>query len=280
MVAVVVHHREPELLARTLAGLVGQSEPPEHVIVVDNSGDVRPVVPGSLPASCSLVIADKNAGYGHAMNIGLRAILPGLSPDTGVLLLTHEALLARDACARLYQALDLPGTAITAPLLGRIEDPELTWSVGGEIDGRYCALHLNPNESICHHEVRPSFTVDWADGAALMVRASALQHLGVFDERFFMYFEEVELCARFRRAGWFIRLVPSAIAWQAPGNMGRRLAQRNRLLFVELSYSRRRAWSLARADLRRILKDPGGRREAILGVADYALRRWQVGRPR
>jgi hypothetical protein len=56
---------------------------------------------------------------------------------------------------------------------------------------------------------RPS-AVDWVTGAALLVRARALADVGLFDEAFFMYSEEVDLCRRLSRAGWRVLYEPAA----------------------------------------------------------------------
>lgn len=53
--------------------------------------------------------------------------------------------------------------------------------------------------------------VDWVPGAFTLIRRSALEAVGAFDERFFLYYEEVDLCRRFRQAGWTIWYWPDAV---------------------------------------------------------------------
>jgi GT2 family glycosyltransferase len=72
--------------------------------------------------------------------------------------------------------------------------------------------------------------VDWLVGACLCVRASAAERVGLFDERFFMYSEELDWCRRFRAAGWSVAYVPSAEVVHLEGASSRLdLAARDRL---------------------------------------------------
>jgi GT2 family glycosyltransferase len=52
--------------------------------------------------------------------------------------------------------------------------------------------------------------VDWISGSCMLIRRAALEEVGLFDERFFLYYEEVDLCRRTREAGWSIYWVPEA----------------------------------------------------------------------
>jgi hypothetical protein len=63
--------------------------------------------------------------------------------------------------------------------------------------------------------------VDWLVGACLCLRAEAMRQVGLFDERFFMYSEETDLCRRLKTAGWRVRYVPQAEVWHLEGGSSR-----------------------------------------------------------
>ena len=63
--------------------------------------------------------------------------------------------------------------------------------------------------------------VDWLVGACLCVRGAAAAQVGLFDERFFMYSEELDWCRRFRAAGWRVSYVPSAEVMHQEGGSSR-----------------------------------------------------------
>jgi GT2 family glycosyltransferase len=96
--------------------------------------------------------------------------------------------------------------------------------------------HHEPDEPGVHDELRE---VDFVTGAAMLLRVSALAEVGPFNEAFSPgYYEDVELCARLRTAGWSVLIVPSARAFHAESSSFSdrdtrlRLAHRNRYLFL------------------------------------------------
>ena len=104
--------------------------------------------------------------------------------------------------------------------------------------------------------------VDWVTGAALLVRREALDEVGVFDEGFFMYSEETDLCLRIRRAGWRIRYFPDVTVvhhqpWSSSGIPERRIN--------EMWRGRHRYWSKHHSAL-------GVRVAAVCTGAQYAAR--------
>jgi len=90
--------------------------------------------------------------------------------------------------------------------------------------------------------------VDWLMGAAIMVRAEALRAVGLFDERFFMYSEEVDLCRRIKSAGWRIFYLPSATVVHHEGKSSEQNLTARDLRFHEsrfLYYAKHHGWGWA-----------------------------------
>lgn len=152
-----------------------------------------------------------NGGFGAGNNVGIRAGMhDGTRPDL-VLVLNSDAFCDPGAVKALADHLDRHPEAGLAGSYIHGEDghPHLTTfrfpSVLGELEG---AARLGPVSRLLSSHVLPVPTpdaaapVDWLAGAALMMRMDVLDRVGLFDEGFFLYFEETDLCLRAKRAGW------------------------------------------------------------------------------
>lgn len=106
--------------------------------------------------------------------------------------------------------------------------------------------------------------VDWVPGAFCIIRQSALEQVGFFDERFFLYYEEVDLCRRLRSAGWAIRYWPrmcathfggessKTVTTQSVSNHGRQLTlwrMRSALLYYRKHHGKLAAWASAQLEI-------------------------------
>ena len=185
-----------------------------EVVVVDNgssdgSGDM---VKETFP-DCKLIQLDDTVGFGSANNIGARhstaPVLLFLNPDTVV--------RADSLCVLLHRLEEVPNCGVAG---GRIHDGDgkLELSVGSFPSLFSMALgrllkYMPPARRILgqlshQHWVgydRPH-TVDWVTGAYLWIRKDVFEQVGGFDEQFFMYCEDVDLCYRVRQLGfqcWF-----------------------------------------------------------------------------
>jgi GT2 family glycosyltransferase len=262
---------------------------PEHVTLVHNPSTAGGVP--DVPSDGRLIRMATNVGYGAGMNAGLRAALN--DGAAVVLLLTHDARLPPGTLeAMLRVAERAPRVGILGPaLLARGE--RRPWSYGG----------VGPPWKWPVHRVEPPRSdaagvadCDWVDGSVLLVRRALLEETGLFDERFFMYFEEPDLCLRARRAGWRVGVAVEAVAEQSPGAHRRRgayvyLDTRNGLEFARRLGGRGCMLRRVRAHLAHSWKftkwylkdfrDPAVRDEVrrevaptLAGVAHFARRRW------
>jgi N-acetylglucosaminyl-diphospho-decaprenol L-rhamnosyltransferase len=215
--AVIVHYKTP---AETVAAAraVAETAPGCEIVVVDNaSGDsIGQRLAVEVPAA-SLLVESENRGYGAACNRGARETSRPL-----ILFLNSDAVVQPGAVASLVAALDSdPRAAAVGP---RLENPDgglqpsiqrlpslrriffessgLAYLSGGRGPFRG---HSATRED--HSRAQP---VESLKGAALLVRRSAFEHAGGFDETFFLYAEETDLMARWRRLGWRLLFEPSA----------------------------------------------------------------------
>lgn len=185
-----------------------------EIVVVDNaSPDGSAAFVRTHYPAVELIALDRNLGYGAAANIGIPA-----TAGRYVLLLNADAWPVGDAIDRLIESAEAaPRAGLLGPRLvggdgaprrsvirqpGRLGLP--LWTLFPRLGtGGYGAWRRLGSVE----EVRRS---EFVIGAALLLRREALAEVGGFDERFFMYNEDVDLCVRLRHAGWQARIVPSA----------------------------------------------------------------------
>jgi GT2 family glycosyltransferase len=231
--------------ARTLRGCVEPLAAMEdvRVTVVDNaSPDDGLATLEGLPVA--IVRAGRNGGFAAGCNIG---IAQGSAPY--VLLLNPDARLGRADLDALVGVLDRePEVGLAAPRVLE-EDGTLSHSLRRFPRRRSTfaqALFLHrvwPNAEWTDEVIRDEAVYDapgspeWVSGACMLVRRTALEALGGLDEDFFLYCEDIDLCARLRGAGWDIRYEPAAAVHHEGGASGPRerllaVYARNRVLYA------------------------------------------------
>ncbi len=216
VLCVILNWRTADMTRRaTEAALVAMEGVEGALVVVDNdSGD------GSFEALSAafaghrrvrVIQSGRNGGYGAGNNVGIRAGLPdGTAPDY-VYILNSDAFPAPDAIRVLRDYLDAhPEVGFAGSHIhGSEGEPHTTAfrfpSALGELEQ---AAKTGPVTRLLRRWVvapeLPATTqrVDWLAGASVMMRRSVLDRIGLFDETFFLYYEETDLCRRAARAGW------------------------------------------------------------------------------
>lgn len=213
---IIVSYNAREDLERCLASL--RQHPPaaaHEVIVVDNASTDGSAEAAAAFAGVRVIRSGANAGFSAANNIGIRA-----STGANLLLLNSDTIVPPGAIDRLMDRLErAPEAAAVGPRLvdgqGRAElsfGPMITplneWRQRRLLRGMAAndpdvVAHV---ESLTRREQRP----DWVTGACLLVRRADAEAVGLLDERFFMYTEDVDFCASLRARGRAVLFTPVA----------------------------------------------------------------------
>lgn len=215
---IIVTYNSRDDIEACLASITGESAPrtDHEIVVVDNASidDTVAYVRERWPG-VRVIEAERNLGFGGGNNVGIRQSFGEL-----VLLLNPDTIVDRGAIDRLVNTLDAqPQAAIAGP---RIEDAEgrAELSFGPMMsplaEARQKMLMVGNTRgwslvvSTVERMTRRARTVDWVSGACLLARRRDLEAVGLFDERFFMYVEDVDLCASVRARGRVVLFEPAA----------------------------------------------------------------------
>lgn len=173
-----------------------------------------------------LIAAERNGGFGYGNNVAIRAALRDAEPPDYIYFLNPDATPAPGALKSLYDFLEAhPRAGIAGSSLrdehGTIQTSMFRFpSFISEIEA---AIEFGPVRKLLRRFLVPVATpenpapFDWVTGASFMARSRIFEVAGVFDEAFFLYWEETELCYRVRAAGFEIWGVPDAIVVHVGG---------------------------------------------------------------
>jgi len=250
---VVVNYEAGELLAACIRSILSDTsaDTPEVVVVDNGSSDGSTDL---LRGDSSVTVVDpgRNLGYAGAANLGIARttadVVAVCNPDVHVSPGTAAAMLRRLA--------DEPDLGAVGPMIREVDGshypsarsvPSVGDAVGHGLLGlvkrdnrftrRYRELDADPTQAR---------DVDWVSGAAIWLRRGAVDAIGGWDDGYFMYVEDVDLCWRLRRAGWRVAYEPEGEVTHVHGaSTARRpyrmIAEHNRSL-LRFAGKRWRGW--------------------------------------
>jgi len=205
---IIVTYNSRDEIGACLESLVGQTEPFRTTItVVDNASTdgTAGLVRSSFPA-VQVIESGGNLGFAKANNIGIRA-----TKSDYVVILNPDTVTPPGGMQTLVRGLASHQDAAIAGarLLNERGFPELSWgppiSPWGELKQKVIgALYYRKVRRIVRYIDKLSRTarkVAWVSGACMVVRRPDLEAVGLFDERYFMYTEDVDLCMAMRKRG-------------------------------------------------------------------------------
>lgn len=244
VVCVTVNFRTPELTVEAVkAAVVAMESIDGRIVVVDNdSGDgsyekLREQL-GQMGRGdrVEVVESGRNGGFGYGNNVAIRAALASDDPPEYVYLFNSDSLPQPGSIAKLLVYADAHPEAgvVGGRVVGLDGSPHQSafyfpsW-LGELEDGLRLGLFrrvLEPWKPSLERLDRTG-KVDWTSGCSMLLRSSMLREIGLFDEGFFLYFEETDLCRRAADAGYETHYLSDAVTRHV-GGASTQIYERNR----------------------------------------------------
>jgi GT2 family glycosyltransferase len=221
--AIIVSYRTPAEVVAAVASLRAQTLPPDEIVIVDNGapdGDPLPELEG-----VHIERPESNLGYGAGCNLGARR-----ASGDELLILNADVELTPGATAALTERLRSDDRiAVVGPRIFSHDELQLSARAfpslrTGLLGRRSLLTRLLVRARRYPSEFRrvagSGGLVDWVSGACLLVRRAAFDSVGGFDEAYWMYWEDADLCRRLADDAWQVHFEPAATVDHATGASG------------------------------------------------------------
>jgi len=225
---VIVNYRTADLVIDCLRSLCGQISEIKNirVVVVDNnSGDgslarlISTIEQENWSGWAEVMPLEKNGGFAFGNNAGIRKILATDVAVNYIMLLNPDTVVLPGALSALLDFMDThPGVGIAGSQLesadGSVDSSAHTFPTPlSELEG---SARMGMLSRLLHrYVVTPvpqvlAHQCDWVSGASMIIRRQVIENTGMLDEKYFLYFEEVDFCRRANQAGWQCWHVPDS----------------------------------------------------------------------
>lgn len=247
--AILVNYNAGPELRRALQSIADElAAVTWEAVVVDNaSSDGSAAIVAEFAPRARLVRNERNVGFARGVNQGLGAssgpVVLIMNPDcrlvAGAFGPLHKVLKRRESCAIVGPCILDPDGSVQGSARG---DPDMVTGLFGRstfLRRLLPGLGVSKRNVVTDEPARggkDSVIVDWLSGACMLARREALQTVDGFDERYFLYWEDADLCRRLRARGYHVRYVPEAVAVHRVGHSSRRARASAIRAFHESAY--------------------------------------------
>lgn len=270
---VLVNHGQADVTAACLASLGQLTYPAVELIVVDNASpgdDGARLRAAWSPRGVRVLQSRTNAGFTGGNNLGIAH-----ARGAFVLLLNNDTEVAPDFLEPLVAAMQAdPRIGVASPKICFFADPaRLQYAGGAGVDPWTGRGHMIGSHEldIGQHDVAGPTAI--CHGAAMLMRRAVIEQVGVLDDDYFIYYEELDYCARVLRAGWTLHYEPASVVWHKESvTTGREspfktyYMTRNRILYLRRN-GRGMSGAIALAYTALVAAPIGLVRHALLGDA-------------
>ncbi len=206
--AVTVNWNRPQDTIACLNSLLAQDTAIKLLLVDNGSTDNSLELIHSACPSVEVIETGSNLGFAGGFNVGIRHSLA--QGADYVLIINNDTLADRSMVKHLLANISSDVGAVS-PAIFYADEPERIWAVGSNFN----PLLLELTDQ--HGRDKPAPTIpserDFLTACALLVKREAFTKVGLFDERFFMYYEDKDFSLRMRQEGYRLMVVPRARLW-------------------------------------------------------------------
>lgn len=185
-----------------------------HVFVVDNGSDIP--LDGLLSEdfrNLSIIRSSENLGFAGGCNVGIRE-----SAEDGcdfVWLLNNDAIVDPDALRHLIEvAEEQPVCGVVGSAILEYDDRQVINHIGGQLNPyKGLTIHLGKGESYPSSADKKNSPLSFVTGCSMLARMRMIRDVGLMDEGYFLYWEDVDWCVRARRKGWDIAVANESLVY-------------------------------------------------------------------
>ena len=189
-------------------------EVPTSIIVVDNgSNDGSAEYITRHCPDVELIVLPSNIGFGPACNCAISKVLKEKKYDF-IFFLNNDATVNSDTLSEFINAAQIyPEAGIFGAKVYYSDKPDTIWYAGARRRQGVLAATDMARGQLDYGQFEDCHEVDYIFGAAMLVRCDVFEKIGFFDNRFFLYLEDLDLCIRAQKAGFDLVFVPDAKVW-------------------------------------------------------------------
>jgi len=214
---VVLNWNSHEITAECIRSLRATDGPDFEILVVDNGstdGSVE-MLPQEFP-QITVLPQERNLGFAAGCNVGMRHALA--NDAEYVLLLNNDTVVAPDFIREMLAAIESdPSIGAVCPKIYFADEPEMIWYAGADFSlWTGTAKHRGWKE-VDRGQFDQHEEITQATGCAMLVRCSAVRAVGLLDEQFWAYAEDLDWSVRFLKRGYLLAFAPKARLWHCCG---------------------------------------------------------------
>jgi GT2 family glycosyltransferase len=218
LTVIIVSYNKVAPVIRAIRSVTDNYEKCRFIIIDNSESFFFETLKMSLAGFKNLILIKnlQNYGFAKAVNQGIKIAIKDNNCQY-ILLLNDDAYVDKDCIPKLIDAIEKGDKAlISGPTIFYARYPNKVWSAGGYFNkllSRIRILLKNKELSVDQLKKIPIQEVDFLTRCVLLIKRKAIEKVGMFDEAFFFYSEDLDYCFRVKKAGYKCLWVPSAIAW-------------------------------------------------------------------